>query len=164
MLLLEGRWNGCEINKKNLPGSDPLRILRGLYRSVGAPSAYSAGEQCLLQCQLPQLLRTRFLPCQIAALVVAQPASSTQRFVALVVRVNDQRLQRFARDRLQGLRMPVVHRLPLSEWARAHELKEPGGGGAISSLAALPLLTSHARSCHEQCFPRPDRPDRLSRR
>lgn len=67
--LPEGRWNGYESNDKNLPGCDLLRIRRGLFRAIGTPRANSAGEQRLLQRQLPQLLHSRFLPCQVAALV-----------------------------------------------------------------------------------------------
>ena len=79
MLLLEGRWNGYEVNKKNLPGSNPVRILRSLFRPVGTPSANSTGEQRLLQRQLPQLLHTRFLHCQVAALVAARSGGAGGR-------------------------------------------------------------------------------------
>lgn len=60
------------------------------------------------------------------------PAESTQRFVALVVRFDRERLQRFAQERVSGLQMPIAHRLPLSEVARAHTLMEQGCvGGKI---------------------------------
>ena len=61
------------------------------------------------------------------------PSDSTQRFVSLIVTFDRARLEQFARDLAgRNRRMPIAHRLPLTEVARAHELMERGGvGGKI---------------------------------
>jgi NADPH:quinone reductase-like Zn-dependent oxidoreductase len=61
------------------------------------------------------------------------PPGSTQRFVSLIVSLDRARLEQFARDLAsKNRRMPIAHRLPLAEVARAHELMERGGvGGKI---------------------------------
>lgn len=58
------------------------------------------------------------------------PPDSTQRFTSLIVRFDGPRLERFARElATKNREMPVAHRLPLSEVAKAHELMERGGVG-----------------------------------
>jgi NADPH:quinone reductase-like Zn-dependent oxidoreductase len=61
------------------------------------------------------------------------PVGSTQRFVSLIVSFDRPRLEQFARElATRNRRMPIAHRLPLAEVARAHELMERGGvGGKI---------------------------------
>jgi NADPH:quinone reductase-like Zn-dependent oxidoreductase len=61
------------------------------------------------------------------------PPGSTQRFVSLIVSFDRARLEQFARELAsKNRRMPIAHRVPLAEVARAHELMERGGvGGKI---------------------------------
>jgi len=61
------------------------------------------------------------------------PSDSAQRFVSLIVSFDRARLERFARELAsRNRRMPIAHRLPLTEIARAHRLMEQGGvGGKI---------------------------------
>ena len=72
----------------------------------------------------------------VASVVVPPPnppRESTQRFVSLIVSFDGPRLEQFVRDLAgRNRRMPIAHRIPLTDVARAHELMERGGvGGKI---------------------------------
>jgi NADPH:quinone reductase-like Zn-dependent oxidoreductase len=71
------------------------------------------------------------------------PPGSTQRFESLIVSSDRSRLEQFARDLAsKNRRMPVAHRLPFAEVARAHELMERGGvGGKILLVLSDPAGT-----------------------
>lgn len=59
---------------------------------------------------------------------VTPPADAAARFVPVIVTFDGPRLQRFARDLVEkGREMPVSHKLPLADVAKAHEMLMQGG-------------------------------------
>jgi len=64
----------------------------------------------------------------IAVPVPDPPEDATQRFCAVYVRFDAERLAKFMQDMIgTGRTMPVARRFPLKEVAAAHRLMEAGG-------------------------------------
>lgn len=74
----------------------------------------------------------------IAVPAPVPPAESDQRFCAVVVRFDGERLARFMAAAAAGkVSMPVSQRLPLDEVAQAHRLMEAGGNNGKIILRVL---------------------------
>lgn len=68
---------------------------------------------------------------------ITPPADAAERFVPVIVQFDAPRLQRFARELVaKGREMPVSHRLPLADVAKAHAML--GQGGLRGKIVLVP--------------------------